>query len=317
MKIVVLDGYATNPGDLSWDGLAEFGKLTVYDRTPAELTVERAAGAEVLIINKVFIGAAEMAALQDLVYIGIQATGVNVVDLAAARQHGIAVANVPAYSTASVAQHVFALLLELVRGVGRHNERVKQGAWTNCPDFAFQDTPQIELAGKVFGIVGFGDIGRATAKIAAAFGMRVLVHTRTPDPQAFPEINYVGLDQLLTEADVISLSCPLTDETEKLINSERLARMKDSAYLINTGRGLLVDETALADALRHGEIAGAGLDVLSQEPPPSNNPLLDAPNCFITPHLAWATRAARQRLIDELVANLKAFLAGRSRNRVD
>jgi len=317
VKIVVLDGYATNPGDLSWDGLAEFGKLTVYDRTPAELTVERAAGAEVLIINKVFIGAAEMAALQDLVYIGIQATGVNVVDLAAARQHGIAVANVPAYSTASVAQHVFALLLELVRGVGRHNERVKQGAWTNCPDFAFQDTPQIELAGKVFGIVGFGDIGRATAKIAAAFGMRVLVHTRTPDPQAFPEINYVGLDQLLTEADVISLSCPLTDETEKLINSERLARMKDSAYLINTGRGLLVDETALADALRHGEIAGAGLDVLSQEPPPSNNPLLDAPNCFITPHLAWATRAARQRLIDELVANLKAFLAGRSRNRVD
>jgi glycerate dehydrogenase len=173
VKIVVLDGYATNPGDLSWDGLAGFGKLAVYDRTPAALTVERAAGAEALITNKVFIGAAEMAALPDLAYIGIQATGVNVVDLDAARQHRIAVANVPAYSTASVAQHVFALLLELVRGVGRHNERVRQGAWSNCPDFAFQDTPQIELADKVFGIVGFGDIGQATAKIAAAFGMRV------------------------------------------------------------------------------------------------------------------------------------------------
>ncbi len=317
MKIVVLDGYATNPGDLSWDGLAGFGKLAVYDRTPAELTVERAAGAEALITNKVFIGAAEMAALPDLAYIGIQATGVNVVDLDAARQHRIAVANVPAYSTASVAQHVFALLLELVRGVGRHNERVRQGAWSNCPDFAFQDTPQIELADKVFGIVGFGDIGQATAKIAAAFGMRVLVHTRSPDPQAFPEIDYVGLDQLLTEADVISLSCPLTAETERLINAERLARMKASAYLINTGRGLLVDEAELAEALRNGEIAGAGLDVLSQEPPPLDNPLLDAPNCFITPHLAWATRAARQRLIDELAANLKAFLAGESRNRVD
>jgi len=317
VEIVVLDGYATNPGDLSWDGLAEFGKLTVYDRTPAELTVERAVGAEVLIPNKVFIGAAEMAALSDLVYIGIQATGVNVVDLDAARQHQIAVTNVPAYSTASVAQHVFALLLELVRGVGRHNEKVKQGAWTNCPDFAFQDTPQIELADKVFGIVGFGDIGQATAKIAAAFGMRVVAHTRTPDPQTFPDIDYVELDQLLTEADVISLSCPLTAETEKFINAERLAKMKASAYLINTGRGLLVDETALTDALRDGEIAGAGLDVLSQEPPPADNPLLDAPNCFITPHLAWATRAARQRLIDEIVANLGAFLAGESRNRVD
>jgi len=317
VKIVVLDGYATNPGDLSWDGLAEFGELTVYDRTPAELTVERAAGAEVLITNKVFIGAAEMAALPGLIFIGIQATGVNVVDLDAARQHGVAVTNVPAYSTASVAQHVFALLLELVRGVGRHNQRVRQGAWTNCPDFAFQETPQIELADKVFGIIGFGDIGQATAKIAAAFGMRVLVHTRSPDPQTFPEIQYVGLDQLLAEADVVSLSCPLTAETEKLINAERLARMKKSAFLINTGRGLLVDETALAGALRCGEIAGAGLDVLSQEPPPADNPLLDAPHCFITPHLAWATRAARQRLIDEIVANLEAFLAGKSRNRVD
>jgi glycerate dehydrogenase len=317
VKIVVLDGYATNPGDLSWDGLAGLGQLTVYDRTPAELTVERAAGAEVLITNKVFLGAAEIAALPDLIFIGIQATGVNVVDLVAARQHEVAVTNVPAYSTASVAQHVFALLLELVRGVGLHNHRVRQGAWSNCPDFAFQETPQIELADKVFGVVGFGDIGRATAKIAAAFGMRVVVHTRTPDRQTIPDIDYVELDQLLTEADVISLSCPLTPDTEKLINAERLGLMKETAYLINTGRGLLVDEAALACALQNGEIAGAGLDVLSREPPPADNPLLGAPNCFITPHLAWATRAARQRLIDELVANLKDFLGGASRNRVD
>lgn len=317
MKIVVLDGYATNPGDLSWDGLASYGELTVHDRTPAALTVERAAGAKVLITNKVFVGADEMAALPELAFIGIQATGVNVVDLDAARKHGVAVTNVPAYSTASVAQHVFALLLELVRGVGRHSDRVRQGAWSSCPDFAFQETPQIELAGKLFGIVGFGDIGRATAKIAAAFGMRVVVHTRTPDPQAFPEIRFVALEQLLAEADVVSLSCPLTPETENLINAERLGLMKETAYLINTGRGLLVDETALADALRNGDIAGAGLDVLSQEPPPVDNPLIGTPNCFITPHLAWATRAARQRLINEIVANLAAFVDGELRNRVD
>ena len=222
----------------------------------------------------------------------------NVVALKAAREHGVAVTNVPAYSTDSVAQHAFALLMELTRGVGRHAELVKQGAWTNCPDFAFQETPQIELAEK-------------------AFGMRVLVHTRTPDPQAFPDTKFVVFDQLLAEADVVSLSCPLTPETEGFINAERLALMKKSSYLINTGRGLLVDEEALATALSRGVIAGAGLDVLSQEPPPAENPLLQAPNCFITPHLAWATRAARQRLIDELVANLRAFLNGELRNRVE
>lgn len=316
MKIVILDGHATNPGDISWDGLAEFGELVVYDRTPAEKTLERATGAEVLISNKVFLGAAEMAALPGLRYIGIQATGVNVVDLTAAQEHGVAVTNVPAYSTASVAQHVFALLLELARGVGRHAELVQQGAWTNCPDFAFQETPQIELTDKVFGIVGYGDIGKTSAQIAAAFGMRVLVHTRTPDPAAFPEVDFVEFDRLLVEADFVSLSCPLTPETEEIINAERLALMKKSAFLINTGRGLLIDETALAVALQTGEIAGAGLDVLSQEPPLADNPLLNAPNCFITPHLAWATRAARQRLIDEIVENLRAFLAGMSRNRV-
>jgi glycerate dehydrogenase len=296
MKIVVLDGYATNPGDLSWDGLAAFGELVIYDRTPAEKTVERAGGAEILISNKVFLGAREMAALPELRYIGLQATGVNVVDLDAAREHGVVVSNVPAYSTSSVAQHAFALLLELARGVGRHAELVRQGAWTQCPDFAFQETPQVELTGKVFGVVGYGDIGRDAARIAAAFGMRVLVHTRSPDPIAYPCVNFVELDQLLSESDVVSLHCPLTPETTSLINAERLALMQTSAYLINTSRGLLIDEEALAEALRSGTIAGAGLDVLSKEPPPADNPLLTAPNCF--------------------VANLRAFLAGTPRNQV-
>ena len=316
MKIVVLDGYATNPGDLSWDGLAEFGELVVYDRTPAEMTVEHATGAEALISNKVFLGADEMAALPGLRYIGLQATGVNAVDLHAARHHGIVVSNVPAYSTASVAQHAFALLLELARGVGRHADLVRQGAWTNCPDFAFQDTPQVELTDKTFGVVGYGDIGRDAARIAAAFGMRILVHTRTPDPVTCPDVKFVELDQLLTESDVVSLHCPLTPQTEALISAERLALMKTSAYLINTSRGLLIDEEALAQALRNGDIAGAGLDVLSREPPPADNPLLTAPNCYVTPHLAWATFAARQRLIAEIIENLRAFLAGRPRNQV-
>jgi len=316
VKIVVLDGYATNPGDLSWEGLAGLGELVVYDRTTADMTVERSAGAEILITNKVALGAEEIAALPELRYIGLQATGFNIIDLEAARDHDIVVCNVPAYSTASVAQHAFALLLELTRGVGRHAELVQQGVWTNCPDFAFQETPQVELTNKVFGIVGYGDIGRAVAKIALAFGMRVLVYTRTPDPAASPEVSFVELDQLLTETDVVSLHCPLTPETESLINAERLALMKKSAYLINTSRGLLVDEAALAAVLHHGEIAGAGLDVLSQEPPPADNPLLNAPNCYVTPHLAWATLAARQRLVDTIVANLQAYLAGTPQNRV-
>jgi glycerate dehydrogenase len=316
VKIVVLDGYATNPGDLSWDGLAECGELVVYDRTPAELTLERAAGATVLISNKAILGAQEIAALPELRYIGLQSTGANVIDLEAARRHGVVVSNVPAYSMSSVAQLAFALLLELARGVGRHAERVRQGAWTNCVDFTFQETPQVELTNKVFGVVGFGDIGRQAARIAAAFGMRVLVHTRTPAPATYPDVSFVELDQLLNESDVVSLHCTLTPETELLMNSERLAMMKASAYLINTSRGLLIDEAALAEALNIGTIAGAGLDVLSQEPPPADNPLLKAPNCYVTPHLAWATLAARQRLITVVVDNLRAFLDGRPQNQV-
>jgi len=316
MKIVVLDGYTANPGDLDWSPLVALGELTVHDRTAAALTLERAAGAQVVLTNKVVLGATELAALPDLRYIGVLATGYNVVDVSAARERGIVVTNVPAYSTPSVAQHVFALLLELTRGAGRHAALVRQGRWSSSPDFAFWEGAQVELAGLTFGIVGFGAIGRAVARIAGAFGMRVLVHTRTPDPAAWPEVTFVGSDELFTTADIVSLHCPLTDETRGLVNAGRLAAMKPTAYLINTGRGPLVDEAALAAALHAGRIAGAGLDVLSQEPPQANNPLLLAPNCVITPHLAWATTASRQRLLDVAVDNVRAFLAGELRNRV-
>ncbi|TLM65292.1 MAG: D-2-hydroxyacid dehydrogenase [Deltaproteobacteria bacterium] len=317
MKIVVLDGHAANPGDLDWSPLAALGELTVHDRTPVALTVERAVGAQVVLTNKVPLGAAELAVLPELRCIGVLATGYNVVDVAAARACNVAVTNVPAYSTPSVAQHVFALLLELTRGTGRHADLVRRGRWCTSPDFAFWETPQVELHGLTFGIVGFGAIGRAVAGIARAFGMRVLVHTRTPDRSTFPDIAFVGLDELFREADVVSLHCPLTEETRALVNPARLGEMKPGAYLINTGRGPLVDEPALAAALQSGRIAGAGLDVLSQEPPPADNPLLSAPNCVITPHLAWATRAARQRLLDVAMANVKAFVEGKPQNRVD
>ena len=316
MNIVILDGHTANPGDLDWSPLATLGALAVHERTPADLTLERSAGAQVVLTNKVVLGAREMAALAELRYIGVLATGYNVVDVAAARERGIVVTNVPAYSTPSVAQHVFALLLELVRGVGRHSELVRQGCWSSSPDFTFWSTPQVELAGLTLGIVGFGAIGQAVARVARAFGMEVMVHTRTPNPGAWPELSFVALEELFIRSDVVSLHCPLTDDTRGMVSAARLATMKSSAYLINTGRGPLVDEAALAAALYAGQIAGAGLDVLSQEPPPADNPLLAAPNCIITPHLAWATRAARQRLLDTAIDNVRAFLAGKPVNRV-
>ena len=316
MKIVVLDGYTANPGDLDWSALAALGALTVHERTPAPLTLERAAGAQVVLTNKVMLGAAALAALPELRYVGVLATGYNVVDVAAAGERGIVVTNVPAYSTPSVAQHVFALLLELSRGVGHHATLVREGRWSTAPDFAFWATPQVELAGLTFGIVGFGAIGQAVARIALAFGMRVLVATRHPDPPAWPEVTFVALDELFAKADVVSLHCPLTGETHGMVSAARLAAMKPSAWLINTGRGPLVDEAALAAALNAGQIAGAGLDVLAQEPPPADNPLLTAPNCVITPHLAWATRAARARLLNTAIANVRAFLEGHPQNRV-
>jgi glycerate dehydrogenase len=316
MKIVILDGHAANPGDLDWAPLAALGELTVHERTPAAQTVARAAGAQALLTNKVLLGARELAALPELRYIGVLATGYNVVDVDAARERGIVVTNIPAYSTASVTQHVFALLLELTRGAGRHSALVHGGRWCTAPDFAFWEGPQVELEGLTFGIVGFGAIGQAVARLALAFGMRVLVQTRTPDPLRWPEVTFVGRDELFAQSDVVSLHCPLSEETANLVDAARLAQMKRSAYLINTGRGPLVDETALAQALQAGAIVGAGLDVLVKEPPASENPLLSAPNCVITPHLAWATRAARARLLETAVANLKAFIAGTPQNRV-
>jgi len=315
VKIVVLDGYTMNPGDLSWEGLEGLGECAVYERTPPERVVERAAGAEVVLTNKVVLDGAVMARLPALKYIGVLATGYNVVDTAAARERGIVVTNVPAYSTRSVAQLVMALVLELAHHVGDHSRGVHEGRWTRSPDFAYWDWPLVELDGLVMGIVGFGQTGRAVADLTRAFGMRVLVHTRTPT--AGPGVEFVDLATLLRRSDVVSLHCPLTPETEGLVNAKRLALMKPTAFLINTSRGPVVNERDLADALNAGRIAGAGLDVLSTEPPKADNPLLAAKNCFITPHFAWATRAARERMMKTVVANVRAFLAGRPQNVVN
>ena len=317
MNIVVLDGHTLNPGDLSWAPLEALGTLRVYPRTPPAEVVPRAAEAELVLTNKTVLDAATLAALPRVRYLGVLATGYNVVDLEAARARGIPVTNVPGYSTPSVAQLTFALLLELTHHVGRHSEGVRAGRWSRSPDFCYWDTPLVELAGCTFGVVGYGQVGRAVARLAAAFEMRVLVHTRTPPAAPPAELRFTDLDTLLRESDVVSLHCPLTPDTRHLINRARLARMKPGAYLLNTGRGPLVDEPALAEALRAGHLAGAGLDVLSTEPPPPDHPLLTAPNCVITPHLGWATRAARERLLHQAVENVRAFLAGHPVNVVN
>jgi glycerate dehydrogenase len=316
MTIVILDGYTLNPGDLSWEGLEKLGALTVYDRTPPDKVVERASGAEAVLTNKTVVSRREIERLYGLRYLGVLATGYNVVDIAAAGEHGVVVTNVPAYGTESVAQMAFAHLLNLARGVGHHARTVREGRWSASEDFCYWDTPLVELAGLTMGIVGFGRIGRATAKLALAFGMKVLAHDPIP-PDPVPEgVVMASLDRIFGECDAVSLHCPLTPETERLVDRDRLARMKPSAFLINTSRGPLIDEEALADALNAGRLAGAGLDVLSAEPPSSDNPLLTARACFITPHIAWATRAARSRLLDSVVENLRAFLEGTPRNVV-
>jgi glycerate dehydrogenase len=320
MRIAVLDGYMLNPGDLDWAELRALGDCTIYERTAPELTAERAAGAEILLTNKTVLSGELISRLEGLRYIGVLATGYNVVDLEAARARGVVVTNVPGYSTDSVAQHVMALLLELARGVGLHASLVRQGRWAASADFSFWERPQVELTGLRLGIVGFGSIGQAVARLALAFGMEVWVHTRRPqryrDQPAADACRFVDIDDLFENCDVISLHCPLTPETTHLINGERLARMKRSAWLINTGRGPLIDEPALAAALRQGEIAAAALDVLSVEPPPADHPLFSAPNCLVTPHIAWATRAARQRLLEQVTANLKTYLQGGVQNVV-
>jgi glycerate dehydrogenase len=303
--IVVLDGYTLNPGDLSWEALKALGDITLYDRSaPAEL-FDRLKGAQAALTNKVPLGRELLERLPDLRYIGVTATGYNIVDVEAARKQKIAVTNVPAYGTDSVAQTVFALLLELTHRVGYHSETVRNGKWARCPDFTYQDFPLVELAGLTLGIIGFGRIAKKVVAIAEAFGMRILIGRHRPDLQsAYPTAE---IDDVFRRADVLTLHCPLTPTTKGIVNSERLALMKPTAFLINTSRGLLIDESALADALNSGKIAGAGLDVLSVEPPPLNHPLYRAQNCIITPHYAWATKAARQRLMNVTVKNLAAF----------
>ena len=310
MKIVVLDGYALNPGDLSWTGMEALGELTVYERTSPSEVLERSAVAEVLITNKTVITAEHMAALPQLKYIGVLATGYNVVDIDEARNRGIVVTNIPAYSTASVAQMVFAHVLNITQRVGYYATENANGRWTNSVDFCYWDTDLVELDGKKMGIVGLGNIGRATARIAQAFGMEVLVVT-SKEQSALPEgMKKVTLDELFAQSDVVSLHCPLTPDTKEMVNAARLQTMKPSAILINTGRGPLVNEQDLADALNGGRIAAAGLDVLSVEPSVTGNPLLGARNCFITPHIAWATKEARIRLMDIAVNNLKSYQKG-------
>ena len=308
MKIIVLDGYGLNPGDLNWEGFETLGELTVYDRTlPSEL-MQRAAGAEVLITNKTLITAENMADLPELKYIGVLATGYNVVDIDAAKACGIVVTNIPAYSTASVAQMVFAHILNITQRVGYYADENKQGRWTKNADFCYWDTQLVELQGKKMGIVGFGNIGQATARIAQAFGMEVCVYSSKPQFVLPSGIKKMDLDELFAECDVISLHCPLTQDTKEMVNAERLSKMKSNAILINTGRGPLINEQDLADALNEGRIAAAGLDVLSVEPSVEGNPLLTARNCFITPHIAWATLEARTRLMEIAVQNLKSYL---------
>jgi glycerate dehydrogenase len=315
VRIVVLDGYTLNPGDLDWKGLQTLGSCQIHDRTPPDLVICRAQDAEALLINKIELPGDVLTKLSCLKYIGVLATGYNVVDVRAAAELGIAVTNVPTYGTQSVAQMAFAHLLNLSQHVESHARGVRDGRWSASADWCYWDFPLVELAEKTMGVVGFGRIGRATARIAEAFGMRVLASDVTLSQADFP-VRFVDLDTLFRESDVVSLHCPLTDETRGLVNAQRLAQMKPTALLINTSRGPLVDETALADALKHRTIAGAGLDVLSVEPPPENHPLLALPNCQITPHIAWATKASRARLMQTAVENLRAFVAGSPQNIV-
>lgn len=316
MKITVLDGYGLNPGDLSWEGMARLGELTVYDRTAPDQTYERSKDSEILITNKTRLDADIIARLPHLKYIGVLATGYNVVDVNAAKEHGVTVTNIPAYSTMSVAQQVFALLLAVTNRVEHYAADNRNGRWSRNPDFCYWDTPLTELAGKTMGIVGLGNIGKAVARIALAFGMRVIAST-SKRPEELPEgIEKKELREVFAESDVVTLHCPLTPSTERMVDTPTLSLMKPTAILINTGRGPLIDEEAVAAALRENRLGGFGADVLSSEPPSADNPLLSAPNAYITPHVAWATREARERLMEIAVGNLEAFLRGEARNTV-
>ncbi|NLX36033.1 MAG: D-2-hydroxyacid dehydrogenase [Chloroflexi bacterium] len=317
MKIVVLDGYTLNPGDLTWEGLEALGDTTVYDRTPADQVIERSKGAQVLLVNKVEMTREVLAQLPELRYIGVLATGFNVVDIEAARERGIVVANIPTYGTQSVAQMVFAHLLNLTQRVAYHSDTVKAGRWAESEDFCYWDYPLIELHGLTMGVFGFGRIGRNTAQIAKAFGMKVIAFDEYVQDPGDPNVRMVDLETLFRESDALSFHCPLTPETQGVCNAERLSLMKPTAFVINTSRGPVINNADLADALNRGVIAGAGLDVLEVEPPTMDNPLMTAKNVYITPHISWATRSARARLMQTAVDNIKAFSEGRRENVVN
>lgn len=317
MKIVILEGHAVNPGDLNWDCLNRVGQVTVYPRTAPEEAAGYIGNAEIVLINKVPITAQLLDACPSIRLICVLATGYNVVDCEACKARGIPVCNVPAYGTDAVAQFTFSLLLELCNAVGHHDLAVHNGEWASCPDFCFWNTPQMELAGKTIGIIGFGRIGRAVGRIARAFGMEVLAYNRSRCPEGEAIGRYVDLDTLLTTADVISLHCPLTAENTGMISDENLAKMKPTAILLNTARGGLIDETAIAEALRCGKLRGFAADVVSKEPIHPENPLLRAPNCILTPHMAWAPIETRQRIIDVTVSNIQHFLDGTPINVVN
>ena len=319
MKIVILDAFTSNPGDLSWDAIEELGELTVYERTTPEEVLERCTGSEVIFTNKVILNSETIEQLPELKYIGVLATGTNVVDLNFAKERGICVTNIPGYSTDSVVQHVLALMLHFSSKVSIHNDAVQQGDWVNSIDFSFTLGTLNELSGKTLGIIGLGTIGRKLARVADAMGMKIVAaHQSSMDRLELPyEVEWLPVDEVFALADFLSLNCPLTPETEKVVNAEHLKKMKSSAIVINTGRGPLVDEQALTDALNNGTIAGAGLDVLSTEPPAGDNPLLSAKNCVITPHIAWASREARARLIAIASVNLSSFLSGIPQNVVN
>jgi glycerate dehydrogenase len=320
MKIVILDGHTLNPGDLSWDEWQQYGEVVVYPRTPVDATVirERCAGANALITNKFPLTAETLEALPSVKYIGVTATGYNIVDVAAAKRLGIVVTNVPSYGTASVVQMTFALLLELTLNVRRHSDAVMEGRWSQSPDFCFWDYPLVELAGKTMGIIGMGHIGSRVADVATAFGMEIIGNSRTrTDQSTRHNFTWSPIPGLLERSDVVSIHCPLFPETRNLIDKEALNRMKRTAFLLNTSRGPIVVERDLAEALNEGRIAGAGLDVLSTEPPVGGSPLFGARNCIITPHISWATQEARGRLMFGALANLAAFIAGDPMNKVN
>ncbi len=318
MKIVVLDGYALNPGDLSWEKIAELGELVVYDRTPEEQIHERAKDADIILVNKTPLKRKSIEDLDKLKYIGVLATGYNVVDTEAARERGIPVSNIPAYSTAAVAQLAMALLLEICHHPGEHSRSVKEGKWASCPDFSYWEHPLLELDGKTLGIVGAGRIGQTVAGIAQALGMKVLAFNRNPNPEHETDrFRYTSLEELYATADVISLHCPLTDSTREMINEKSIEGMKDGVIVINTSRGGLVNEKDLAAALKSGKVSAAGVDTVSVEPILPDNPLLKAPNCIITPHIGWAPLAARLRLMEILEGNIKSFQAGAPVNTVN